>query len=179
MDKVKSVVRSVGNGNIKTFSKVLNILYVLIAILFVLDSLTKFEIKNQFLKSFVYMGLLIGAPLILIGNLFIFKRKYQKLLALFFPVMTIIFILIVGPLKILFSSSAWDTQTILYQNRNLSFNRIEYQMQDVGSFGYNCRTVEVLYITRFFMIVDAVPNDIDKNVKWAKVNKDINQLNLR
>lgn len=82
-------------------------------------------------------------------------------------------------MKILFSTGAWRTQTILYQNGHLSFKTVEFQMQDVGALGYNKRTVEVFYLTPFFMITSEVPNDIDKRVEWVKVDKEINELGLK
>ena len=82
-------------------------------------------------------------------------------------------------MKILFSIGAWRTQTILYQNGHLSFKTVEFQMQDVGGLGYNKRTVEVFYLTPYFMISYEVPNDIDKRVEWVKVNKEINELGLK
>jgi len=82
-------------------------------------------------------------------------------------------------MKILFSTGAWRTQTILYQNGHLSFKTVEFQMQDVGALGYNKRTVEVFYLTPLFMITSEVPNDIDKRVEWVKVDKDVNELGLK
>jgi len=82
-------------------------------------------------------------------------------------------------MKILFSSGAWRTQTILYQNGHLTFKKVEFQMQDIGALGYNKRTVEVIYLTPLFMLTSEVPNDIDKRVEWIKVDKDINELNLK
>lgn len=52
-------------------------------------------------------------------------------------------------------------------------------MQDVGSLGYNKRTVEVCYLTPFFIIVSKVPNDVGKRVEWIKVDKEVNELELK
>lgn len=82
-------------------------------------------------------------------------------------------------MKILFSTGAWRTQTILYENGHLRFKAVEFQMQDVGALGYNKRTVEVFYLTPFFMITSEVPNDIDKRVEWIKVDKEVNELGLK
>ena len=81
--------------------------------------------------------------------------------------------MIVGPLKIIFSTSAWQTKTILYSNGHSSFKTIEFQTQDMGALGYNKRTVEVLYLTDFFMIINEIPLDIDKKVEWIKADKAI------
>ena len=82
-------------------------------------------------------------------------------------------------MKILFSTGAWRTQTILYQNGHLSFKTVEFQMQDVGALGYNRREVEVFYLTPLFMITNKIPDDIDKRVEWIKVDKDVNELELK
>jgi hypothetical protein len=157
----------------------LNIFYSLTVGLFLLDSLTGFDIKSQNIKSFVYFGLLIGTPLTLIWNALVIKKRKWKIIWTVFPTIILSLILVVGPIKILLSRGAWRTQTILYQNNQLSFKTIEFQMQDVGALGYNKRTVEVFYLTPFFMTTIQVPNDIDKKVEWLKVDKDVNELGLK
>ncbi len=160
-------------------TKILNIIYGLTVVLFLLDSLTSFDIKSQSIKSFVYFGLLIGTPLTLIWNAWTIKSRNGKIIWTVFPSIVLTLILVAGPMKILFSKGAWRTQTILYQNGHLSFNTVEFQMQDVGALGYNKRTVEVFSLTRFFMITSKVPNDIDKRVEWVKVDKEVNELGLK
>jgi hypothetical protein len=151
-------------------TRILNGIYVLIIILFLLDSSTSFDIKSQLLKTFVYLGLLIGTPLTLTWNFFVLKNR--KIIGTAFPTIILIFILIVGPVKIIFSTSAWQTKTILYTNGHFSFKTIEFQTQDMGALGYNKRTVEVLYLTDFFMIINEIPLEIDKKVEWIKVDKE-------
>jgi len=160
-------------------TKILNIIYGLTVVLFLLDSLTSFDIKSQNIKSFVYFALLIGTPLTLIRNAWVIKTRNGKMIGTVFPTIVLILILVAGPMKILFSTGAWRTQTILYQNGHLSFNTVEFQMQDVGALGYNNRTVEVFYLTPLFMITSEVPSDIDKRVEWVKVDKEINELELK
>ena len=160
-------------------TKILNIIYGLTIAFFLLDSLTSFDIKNQGIKTFVYLGLLIGTPLTLIWNLFAIKTQKIKFIWAVFPTTILILILMFGPIKILFSAGVWRTQTILYQNGHLSFKTIEFQMQDVGALGYNKRTVEVFYLTPFFMKTSQIPNDIDKRVEWVKIDKHVNELGLK
>jgi hypothetical protein len=160
-------------------TKTLNIIYCLTVALFLLDGLTRFDIKNQFLKSFVYFGFLIGIPTILLWNLFSVKTKSKRIIGIAYPTIFLILIFIVNPMKILFSAGAWRTQTILYQNGHLSFKTVEFQMQDVGALGYNRWEVEVFYLTPLFMITNKVPDDIDKRVEWIKVDKDVNELELK
>jgi len=144
-----------------------------------LDSLTSFDIKSQSIKSFIYFGLLILTPLTLIWNAWIINTRNGKIIGTVFPTIVLALILVVGPMKILFSTGAWRTQTILYQNGHLSFKTVEFQMQDAGALGYNKRTVEVFYFTPLFMITSEVPTDIDSRVEWVKVDKDINEIGIK
>jgi hypothetical protein len=105
--------------------------------------------------------------------------RNQKIIWTILPTAILIFILIVRPMKLYFSMGAWRTQTILYQNGHLTFKTIEFQMQDVGAFGYNKRTVEVFYLTPLFMITSEVPTDIDNRIEWVKVDKEVNELGLK
>lgn len=148
-------------------------------LLFLLDGLTSFDIKNQFLKSFVYFGFLIGTPSILLWNLFSIKTKTNRIIGTVYPTILLGLILVVNPLTIIFSSGAWRTQEILYQSGHLSFKTVEFQMQDIGARGYNKRTVEVIYLTPLFILTSEVPADIDKRVEWIRVDKDINELELK
>jgi hypothetical protein len=122
---------------------------------------------------------MIGTPLTLLWNFFAIKTKPKRIIWTVFPTIILILILIVGPMKIMFSKGAWQTQTILYQNGHLSFKTVEFQMQDVAALGYNNRTVEVFYLTPLFMITSKVPRDIEKRVEWIKVDKDVNELGFK
>jgi len=163
----------------KHISNFLNGIFILTICLFALDGLTSFEIKNQMIKSFSYFGIIILVPLILTWNLLNFKEIKWKLIGSILPVLTIIGILIIGPEKIIFSSSSWKTQKVIYQNGHLNFKKVEFQMQDIGAFGYNKRTVEVIYLTKLFMIISPIENDIKERVEWIKVDKEINELGIK
>lgn len=52
-------------------------------------------------------------------------------------------------------------------------------MQDIGARYYNRRTVEVIYLTPLFMMTKKVPDGIDKRVEWQKVDKGVNELELK
>ena len=157
----------------------LNSILVLIVFLFLLDVLSSFEIKSQAVKSFTYFGVIILTPLTLIWNIMSSKGRRRKFIAAAFPFLVLTGILIVGPMKIVFSSSAWKTQKIVYQNQKITFKKVEFQMQDAGALGYNRRTVEVTYLTDFFMIVEPTENGIAKEGEWVKVDKEINELGLK
>ncbi|GAA0875799.1 hypothetical protein GCM10009118_22080 [Wandonia haliotis] len=57
------------------------------------------------------------------------------------------------------------------KNGHLNFKKVELQSQDVGALGYNKRTVKVIYLSDFFMIISPVEKDIEKRVEWIKVNE--------
>jgi hypothetical protein len=157
----------------------LNLIYGLATVIFLLDISTSFDIKNQGVKSLIYFAVLIGTPLALIWNLFFVKAKTKRIFGTILLTGMLTLIVVVGPLKIMFSTGAWQTQTILYQHGHLSFRTVEFQLRDVGAFGYNKRTVEVFYLTPLFMITSKVPEDIEKKVEWVKVNKDVNEHPLK
>lgn len=157
----------------------MNFIYSLSVVLFLLDSLISFDIKSQIIKSYAYFGILFGTPLILIWNFFIIKTKSKRIIGTIIPTIIIFLIVIIGPMNILFTIGVWRTQKILFENKNISSNTIEFQMQDIGALGYNKRTVEVFSLTPFFIITKEVSKEIDKSVKWFKVDKEINELELK
>lgn len=163
----------------KYISRLLNGFFILAVGLFLLDHLSSFDIKSQPIKSFAYFGVLVLAPLALVWNLWNSKTPKRKIISIIVPILTILGILLIGPIKIIFSSSSWKTQKILYQNEHSEFKKVEFQMQDVGASGYNRRTVKVTYLTNFFMIIDPVEKDIDKHSEWIKIDKEINELGLK
>ena len=141
---------------------ILNVLYCLTVLLFVLDEFTSFDIKNQLLKSVVYFGFLIGTPIILLWNLF-----SKRILLIVYSVLCLILIFVIDPLKIGFQSSTWETKAIFYEHKYKS-KKIELQWQDIGALGWNKREVEVTYLTPFFMITRKVPPNINENTDWIK-----------
>ena len=149
----------------------INAILILAVLLFTLDSLTSFEIKNQLIKFFAYLGIIFIPLLTLINNIKRLKVSKHKMASILFPSFVLISVFFIGPNKIIFSSRIWKTQRILYQNRKSSFKKVEFQMQDIGALGYNKRTVEVTYITTFFMIVNPVTKGINQKVEWIKVDK--------
>ena len=153
----------------KQISIFLNSIFILILLLFVFDTLTAFEIKNQAIKSFVYIGIMIVTPIVLIWNIWFLKTIRLKIVSSVLPTLVLIVILIIGPMKIIFSSASWKTEKVLYENGHLPFKKVELQTQDVGALGYNKRMVEVIYLTPWFMIINPIKKDIDKRIEWIKI----------
>ncbi len=122
---------------------------------------------------------MILTPITLIWNLLHFMRRNSKIISVTIPLVSLIGLLVVGPSKIAFASSAWKTQEIVYQNGHSHFKTVEFQMQDVGALGYNKRTVEVMHLTDLFMIVGPVDENIEERIEWVKVNIKVNELGLK
>lgn len=158
---------------------ILNLFYTIIFLFFILDTFTPLEIKNQNLKSFIYFGIIIFTPIILIINLWKGKSLKFKIITSIIPIFTLIGVVFIGLLKIIYLSSSWKTDRIIYQNKILTNKRIEYQMQDVGAFGYNKRTVEVIYFTENFIFVKPFNKNNFKSNEWIKINKVVNELGLK
>lgn len=160
-------------------TRALNMLYCIVVLLSFLDGFTGFDIKAQAIKTFVYIGLLVGSPVMLVWNFFVIDPILKRVIWTLFPAIMLVFIFITSPMKILFSSGSWHTQSILYQSRHTSSNTIEFQMQDIGALGYNERTVEVQYLTPYFMIIKVIPNRAASGSDWIPVEKDVNELGLK
>lgn len=143
-----------------------------------MDWYTCIEIKSQPLKSFAYWGIIIGTLCILIWNSLLLSKN-QKILGIVLPLGIIVYLIACSnPLTVLFRSGTWKTQTIEYESKDKN-RTIEYQMQDIGVFGFNRRTVEVKYITPWFMIVGYPKDNPVNNTEWTRVNTDINELELK
>jgi hypothetical protein len=163
----------------RNISRLLNSTYCLFLLLFFFDLLPHFDIKSQALKSFAYLGLLVGTPILLLWNYFAISQRKQQLLGTLYPSIILIFIIVIGPLHVLFASGAWHTQTVLYQHRNSRFKQIEFQLQDKGALGYNKRIVQVFYLTPLFIRTSPVPKKNHLSSEWKKVNLDCNELGLK
>ncbi len=151
------------------FNWLANILLMLILALFLLDITSLFEVKNEWLKKVVYYTILLS-PIILIWILFAVKTILAKGVSSIVPIVAIVLMLFLSPMRILFLSSPWETHKIIYENKHSDFKKVEFQMQDIGALGYNKRTVEVTYVTKMFMLVSPVEKDIDNSEEWVKIN---------
>ncbi len=152
----------------------LNSFYALILLLFLHDVFTALEISNQFLKSFVYIGLPHASVILAICNLVLLKSMAARLIGMLLPALVIVILFLnVDLLQLLFATGAWETEVVEYEHLT-SGEAIEYQLQDMGGLGYNNRTVKVTHLTGLFMIVSEVPRNIGENPEWVKVNRPVN-----
>lgn len=168
------------NSLTRQFSILFHVILALIAFLFCIDVFTPLEINSQWLKSFVYLGIIVQPPLIVIWSVWKSRSLKLKFTRAIFPSILFIAVLLIGPTKIIFSHGAWRTQTVLYENGHFSNRFIERQMQDVGAFGYNRRTVIATYYTGLFTSSQPfIPSDIENHPEWIEVNREVNELNLK
>lgn len=155
----------------KLFIQFLNGIFLLIVLLFCIDNFTNAEIANQELKSVVYLGILSITPIVLVVNGLFHKELKSNIRSILIPFLIFLFILIIGPTKIVFSSSIWKTNKVLFINKENQNHKVEFQMQDIGALGYNKRTVEVIHYYNLFMIVKSKNKTFEHNNNWIKVEK--------
>lgn len=74
--------------------------------------------------------------------------------------------------------SSYKTQTIIYRSKRNPNIRIEFQMQDIGAFGYKRRIVKISPGYFFDSVQDIDLIDFD-TLEWMKVNEDVNELKLK
>jgi hypothetical protein len=149
---------------------------------FLSDLLGVLAIKGESLKSFFHNGALILTPIVFFVNLALKTKKLQFALVCLTCILTIsTFSYVIyrkGVLGYLFSTSSWNTQTIVYQNIDSKNKKIEFQMRDIGARGYNKRHVKVTYLTPWFMLTTEVDPEQDFGKSWKKVDKDVNELGI-
>ncbi len=74
--------------------------------------------------------------------------------------------------------SGYKTQEVIYRHKENPDVRIEYQMEDLGAFGYNRRIVKITPILFFNATTKIDTSNIDP-AKWNRVDEFVNKLGLR
>jgi hypothetical protein len=168
-----------GGNILKILGRIFSLLFSINIIMVILFDSEYLIAKNKNINIFMHIFLIIE---IIILSILFCKMKYsgqnKKLSVMFFLIMVIILfynILVIG--KITFEAT-WKTQKILFKNKHLKNYFIEFQMQDVGAFGYRSRTVAVIYITKNLMYIKNVVDDrnIDNKIEWERIDKEINEM---
>ena len=161
--------------------KIIRITFYLILFLFLLDIFNLFQTKIGFLKSLVYYGVLI-LPIPMLILQFKANRNLSKpILTKVITILTIIGLIYLNPLKIIFNTATWKTQTVILMNENRPNYKVEFQMKDLGALGYAKRTCKVLYLSSYFYVVFTKKYD-ERNFSehsWKKVNQHINEIGLK
>ena len=161
--------------------KLIRVTFYSILVMFLLDIFDVFQTKIGFIKALTYYGVLIlPIPLLLMEfktNLSFSKSILRKGI----PMLAIIGLLFLNPLRIIFNTSAWKTQTVALVNGKMTNHKVEFQMKDIGTFGYAKRKAEVIYFSEHFYIVWAKKYD-ERNFsghQWKRVDEDINEMGLK
>lgn len=161
-------------------NKFFNFLWGILLFCFAFFCLDYFEvllIKHEKFKSLIYFSFLISSlfsPLLLYTSSY---SKRSKVLFSLIPIASILMILKIGILNFFFSITTWKTQKILYQNKENSNLKVEFQMLDIGFAGYDKREVEIHYFTDWFYTFKPRKENYEPS-KWDIINKEVNELNL-
>jgi hypothetical protein len=162
----------------KFLSQASNSLLFILVLLFGVDVFTTLEVANQHLKYAVYYGIIIIPPVVCIINIVVQRTARKKAFFALPGLIVLMSVLIAGPYKIIFSSSVWKTQAIVYQHAENQRKRIVFQMQDVGAHGYNRRTVELTSYALFNKIKEPKSRS-ELGPVWILVNEDRNEQGLK
>ncbi|MCB9360641.1 MAG: hypothetical protein H6587_03310 [Flavobacteriales bacterium] len=154
--------------NILIYIWVANLLFVAL-ILF-----TNLSIKPFRLIYFQITFILAGLPLIQW-----YKRKTYKS-GIIAGITTLLFSAgIMYYALILDWRGPWKTQTVYYQNNNFTNRTIEFQMQDIGAFGYNRRTIDKFKLLPFLEWTKEIELKEVDTLNWKKVDIYKNELKLK
>ena len=161
--------------------KIIRITFYIVLFLFLLDIFDLFQTKIGFLKAVIYYGILISPIPLLIMEFKANRNLSETILRKAIPILTIIGIIYLNPLKILFNSATWKTQTVELINENKGNHKVEFQMKDIGALGYAKRKAEVYYLSTYFYLVLSENYD-ERNfigTDWKRIDENINEMQLK
>ena len=161
--------------------KSIRITFYIFLILFLLDVFDLFQTKIGFLKALIYYGVFALPIPLLIMEFKTNRNLSEPILRKGIPILTIIGLIYLNPIKILFHTQTWKTQTIELVNKNSKYNKVEFQMKDIGALGYAKRNAEVYYVTKYFYFVLSENYD-ERNfigTDWKRIDKKINEIGLK
>ena len=161
--------------------KIIRITFYLVLFLFLLDILDLFQTKIGFLKATIYYGILILPIPLLIMEFKANRNLFEPIVKKAIPILTIIGLTYLNPLKIIFNISTWKTQTVEMINENRGNHKVEFQMKDIGALGYAKRNAEVYYLTKYFYLVLSENYD-ERNfigADWKRIDENINEIGLK
>jgi hypothetical protein len=91
------------------------------------------------------------------------------------PILTIVGLIYLNPLKVMFNNQTWKTQTVSLVDESNENHKVEYQMMDLGALGYSKRNAEVYYVTDYFYWVWAEDYD-ERNFlghDWKRIDLNV------
>jgi hypothetical protein len=161
--------------------KIIRITFYIILLLFLLDRFDIFQTKIELLKTLLYFGVLFLPIPLIIMEFKVNRDLAEPILRKGIPILTIIWLIYLNPLKVLFHISTWKTQTIELVDQKRVNHKVEFQMKSLGGLGYAKRNAEVYYLTDYFYIIFEEEYD-DRNFlgySWKRIDKDINEHELK
>ncbi|MFC2109647.1 hypothetical protein ACFLSU_03650 [Bacteroidota bacterium] len=151
-----------------SFSKKFNRIYFSFMVVFLFFINTSYEINIAFVKYWLYLGVLIFTPILLICDIYIYRPKLKKIYRILSPLIAFVYVFLVGPVYIFETSTLWETEKVLFVNKENPDYKVEKQKQKLlGTNIYKTRTVEILHLTSF----------ISKVEKYHKEHLDFNNWN--
>ena len=114
------------------------------------------------------------------------EERYRRVTSIALRYLT--FLIVIGALVLafliffypsVFFGGPWRTQVIEFRDRKDPSHRIEYQMQDLGAFGYGQRTVEVIPVLYFWETTHEVDTTVSARTDWMPVNEEVNELGIK
>lgn len=161
--------------------KIIRVTFYSMLVLFLFDICDVFQTKIEFFKALTYYGVLI-LPIPLLIMEFKTNRSLSKpILRKGIPMLTIIALLYINPIRIIFNTATWKTQTVVLISEKMTDHKVEFQMKDVGALGYAKRTAEVIYFSKYFYIVWEKKYDTRNFIahQWKRVNENVNEMGLK
>ncbi|NRD18585.1 hypothetical protein HNV08_00885 [Winogradskyella eckloniae] len=150
--------------------KLVRVFFYLIVVLFIGDVTDLFQTKLSIFKSFIYYSiLLLPIPLLIME---LKAHCSEPILRKAIPILTIVGLVYLNPLKLFFNIQPWQTQQVILINENYENHKVELQSKDVGALGYAKRKAEVFYLSSYFYIVLSKSYD-DRNfmgINWKRID---------
>ena len=146
-----------------------------------MDIFDLFQTKIDFFKAIIYYGILILPIPLLIMEFKANRNLSEPMLRKAVPILTVIGLIYLNPLKTLINITTWKTQTVELINENKSNHKVEFQMKDIGVLGYAKRNAEVYYLTKYFYLVLSENYD-ERNfigTEWKRIDENINEIGLK
>lgn len=141
------------------------ILWVVCTAVFIIGVLTPLDFNHRYIMYFSFFIFFNGA----------FSLGFL-LTSFINPKINNIIVAFVGSIILISSyefypslGKGWVTQDILYKQKSNGNNVIAFQMNDLGAFGYDYRTVKILQITPLFQLVSELKK-VEVNNEWEKVS---------
>jgi hypothetical protein len=161
--------------------KLTRITFYIILLLFLLDVFDLFQTKIGVVKAIIYFAaVILPIPLLIME----FKSNWvlsEPILRKGIPILTIIGLIYLNPLKLIFHTQTWKTQTVDLINKKNGNHKVEFQMKDIGALGYAKRIAEVYYLSNYFYVVlsENYDNRNFTGTDWKRIDKNSNESVLK